>query len=143
MIYSGLYKGIVSNIDDPEKRGRIKCLIPDVLGDRVESAWCEPCVPVAYDYGGDFCLPQLNETIWLAFEKGNSNFPVYLGNWWQKEMTPLGANYSVSSASSVRIISFDNCSLILKDGKVNIVGDLEVSGSIVQNNESNSTTNSL
>lgn len=145
--YAGFYKGIVSNTNDPEKRGRIKCLIPDVLGDKIESAWCEPCVPVAYDTGGDFCLPQPKETIWIAFEKGDPNFPVYLGNWWQKETTPLGKSYG-SSKNKVRIINYADCTITMKNGeivinvgagvcdlkivhdKVTVDGSLEVKGNV-------------
>lgn len=146
-IYVGFYKGIVSNTNDPEKRGRIKCLIPDVLGGKIESAWCNPCVPVAYDRGGDFCLPQKKETVWIAFEKGDPNFPVYLGGWWQKNVTPLGDNYG-SDREKVRIISYADCTITLKDGiininvgagtadlkiqhnKVTILGELEVQGNV-------------
>lgn len=144
---SGFHRGIVSNIEDPEQRGRIKCLIPDVLGKEVESAWCEPCVTVAYDRGGDFCLPNVKETIWIAFEDGNPNKPIYMGNWWQKGMTPLGANYGAEK-SQVRVINYANCLITLKDstisvnvggggvellinnGSVAITGNLTVSGNI-------------
>lgn len=120
--YMGFYRGIVSNIDDPEKRGRIKCLIPDILGEKIESAWCEPCVPIAYDCGGDFCLPQVKETIWITFEKGNPNYPIYLGNWWQKNMTPLGSSYD--DKGKIRIINFLDCTIIMGKGKIELcVGD--------------------
>lgn len=145
--YAGFYKGIVSNTSDPEKRGRIKCLIPDVLGGKIESAWCEPCVPVSYDKGGDFCLPQKKETVWIAFEKGDPNYPVYLGNWWQKNMTPLGSNYG-ADREKVRIINYADCTITMKNGvidinvgagtcdlriqhnKVTILGALEVQGNV-------------
>ena len=42
--YYGIYQGIVTNIQDPEKRGRIKVRCPDVLGGKAESAWCDPVV---------------------------------------------------------------------------------------------------
>ena len=80
--YYGLYQGIVTSISDPEKRGRIKVKCPDVLGGNTESAWCDPLVPVAYDGGGDFCMPAINETVWLQFIAGDANKPVWLGGWW-------------------------------------------------------------
>ena len=143
----GFYRGIVSNTNDPEKRGRIKCLIPDILGSKIESAWCEPCVPVAYDRGGDFCLPHTKETVWIVFEKGDPNYPIYLGNWWSKETTPLGKSYNTSK-DKVRIINYANCTIIMKNGeilinvsdgafdlkiaqgKVTVEGNLEVKGNI-------------
>ena len=144
--YYGIYQGIVTKIKDPEKRGRIKIKCPDVLGADTESAWCDPVIPVAYDNGGDFCMPALKETVWVMFIGGDSNRPVWLGNWWQKSMTPLGDNYT--DIDSVRIISYADCTITMKEGvininvgegacdlrikdkKVTILGDLEVQGTI-------------
>lgn len=142
--YFGIYQGVVTNIADPEKRGRIKVLCPDLLGGTVESAWCEPVVTVAYDNGGDFCIPAKDETVWLQFIAGDINRPVYLGGWWQKEKTPLGTNYT--GIDKLRIIKYADCTITMrngmidintgsgafdlqiKDGQVNIQGNLNVSG---------------
>ena len=107
MIYPGFYRGVVTNNNDPEMRGRIKCIISDVTGATTESAWCEPCVTVAYENGGDFCIPQLQETVWIAFEKGDVKFPLYFGSWWTPQKTPIGANYA--TREQIRVISFANC----------------------------------
>ena len=125
----GLYQGVVTNIDDPEKRGRIKVLCPDVLGSETESAWCDPLVQVAYDTGGDFCIPAVDEAVWIQFVAGDVNRPVYMGGWWSKDKTPLGTDYS--SADSVRIISYSDCTIIMQDGKIKInvgggSGDLQI-----------------
>ena len=120
--YYGLYLGVVTNIQDPEKRGRIKVKCPDVLGGTTESAWCDPMIPVAYDNGGDFCIPAKDETVWLQFIAGDANRPVWLGGWWQKNMSPLGNNYS--KVDQVRIISYADCTITMQDGTINInVGD--------------------
>ena len=120
--YYGLYQGVVTNIQDPEKRGRIKVKCPDVLGGTTESAWCDPMIPVAYDNGGDFCIPTKDETVWLQFIAGDANRPVWLGGWWQKNMSPLGNNYS--KVDQVRIISYADCTITMQDGTINInVGD--------------------
>lgn len=119
--YYGIYQGIVTNIKDPEKRGRIKVKCPSILGS-VESAWCDPMIPIAYDNGGDFCIPTKDETVWLQFIAGDVNKPVWLGGWWQKNMTPLGTNYD--DADKVRIISYADCTITMRDGTINInVGD--------------------
>ena len=116
--YYGLYQGIVTNIQDTEKRGRIKVKCPDVLGGEVESAWCDPLVPVAYDNGGDFCLPTKDEAVWLLFISGDPNRPVWLGGWWQKEKTPLGSNYS--DIDKIRIINYADCTITMKNGTIDI-----------------------
>ncbi len=142
--YYGIYQGIVTNIEDPEKRGRVKAQIPDVLSSTTESAWIDPVVTVAYDLGGDFCLPQIKEAIWIAFIGGDPNKPVYFGGWWQKNMTPLGSDYS--NLEDIRIIKYADCTIIMRngvikinvadgvcdlqieDGKVSVLGDLRVTG---------------
>lgn len=116
--YYGIYPAIVCNVKDDEKRGRIKVICPEILGDEEESAWCEPCVPVAYDNGGDFCLPQIDEAVWVMFVDGDPNEPVYLGGWWQENMTPLGNNYS--KLGDFRVISYADCTIVMKNGVINI-----------------------
>lgn len=127
--YYGIYQGVVTNIKDNEKRGRLKVKCPDVLGGETESAWCDPMIPVAYDNGGDFCMPAIDETVWLMFIAGDANRPVWLGNWWQKEMTPLGSTYT--DIDKIRIINYADCTITMKEGVISInvgegVCDLEI-----------------
>lgn len=144
--YYGIYQGIVTSHKDPENRGRLKVLCPDVLGGKTESAWCDPCIPIAYDKGGDFCIPVKDEAVWLMFIGGDANRPVWLGGWWQKNMTPLGTNYS--DIDKMRIINYADCTITMRNGKINInvgagdydlniengkvsvKGNLEVSGNV-------------
>lgn len=116
--YYGVYQGVVTNVNDPEKRGRLKIQCPKVLGGDTESAWCDPVVPVAYDGGGDFCMPQVSEAVWVMFIAGNANKPVWFGGWWQKNMSPLGDNYA--NLDNVRIISYSNCLIVLQNGLIDI-----------------------
>lgn len=116
--YYGLYQGVVTNIQDPEQRGRIKVKCPDVLGGSTQSAWCDPVVEVAYDGGGDFCIPSVGETVWLQFIAGDANRPVYMGGWWSKSKTPLGTNYT--NIDQVRIINYADCTITMQDGMINL-----------------------
>lgn len=112
--YLGIYQGKVTKTNDPEKRGRIKCKIPKVLGSDVESAWCDPVVTVAYDNGGDFCVPFIDETVWIAFLGGEVNKPVYFGGWWQKEKTPWP---SYDRLDDTRIISYKDFKITIHKGE--------------------------
>lgn len=124
--YFGKYRAKVVDVKDPEKRGRIRVMCPKVLGE-AKSAWCEPCIPVAYDSGGDFAIPKLNEFVWVEFEEGNSNKPIYTGGLWSTNKSP-----SSSYATGSRLITWGACritmtgsSLILSVGssKVTITGN--------------------
>ena len=99
----GLYAGEVVSLKDPEHRGRIKVKIAELLGEAT-SNWCEPCVPCCFENGGDFCLPELKDYVWVAFANGDLDTPVYLGGWWTKNSTPLGEEYK--NKSDLRIIGF-------------------------------------
>lgn len=104
--YYGKYRAKVQSVNDPEKRGRIRVLCPKVLGDSM-SNWCEPCVPVAYNNGGDFVLPKIGETVWIEFEAGDVNRPIYTGGWWATNSTPSKPYYS----DEVRYIEWNGCQI--------------------------------
>lgn len=127
-VFYGVYDGQVCNINDPEKRGRIQCVIPEVTGDS-PSAWCEPCVPVAYDDDGDFFLPKLKEFVWILFEQGDPDRPVYFGGWWSEKRTPLGDDYF--ERIDERIISYKDVLLKMIEGKLEISVDSEDDPEIV------------
>lgn len=144
MSYFGVYRAIVTNISDPQQRGRIKVICPKVLCG-AESAWCEPIIPFCKDNGGDFYVPSVNEAVWLMFIEGNVDNPVYIGSWWSTAKTPLGNNYT--NVDEIRIIGFKDSIILMQDNslelivgnssikvsneKVSISGILELNGTII------------
>lgn len=79
--YFGKYRGTVINNIDPEQRGRILAMVPDVLG-MVPSSWCEACVPLAGPTGppmGTYFVPPIGAGVWIEFEQGDPNHPVFTG----------------------------------------------------------------
>ena len=103
--YYGKYRAKVVDINDPEKRGRIRVMCPKVLRE-YKSAWCEPCIPIAYDFGGDFALPKVNEFVWIEFESGDINKPIYTGGLWSKNKSP-----SPSYSDKERLITWGDCKI--------------------------------
>lgn len=114
--YFGKYRARVTDINDPEKRGRIRVQCPSVIGTG-KSPWCEVCSPVAYEGGGDFCLPKVGDTVWVEFEEGNPNKPIWVGSWWSIENTPVS---DYNSAQSIRIIEFDGSRIQMSSEGVTI-----------------------
>lgn len=112
--YYGKYRAKVVDVKDPQKRGRIRVICPKVLGS-AKSAWCEPCIPVAYDHGGDFALPKVGEFVWVEFESGDSNKPIYTGGLWSVNNSP-SESYDVGT----RIISWGNCKITMNNDTVEI-----------------------
>jgi len=99
MIYYGKWKGIVTNINDPEKRGRIKAHIPELLrdenGNLFESNWAEPCFPA-----GMHNLPKVGDGVWIEFEApcDDINKPIWTG--WYQSM-PQGKSEAPDTAQGI------------------------------------------
>jgi uncharacterized protein involved in type VI secretion and phage assembly len=79
--YYGIYRGTVVNNIDPMQMGRIMALVPDV-GGVTPSTWAMPCVPIAGKQMGTFVVPQIGAGVWLQFEGGDPDYPVWTGGWW-------------------------------------------------------------
>lgn len=80
--FFGKYRGRVVGNDDPEKRGRLKVVVPQVL-ENVEM-WALPCVPFAGKDMGFFTMPENGTGVWVEFEAGDPSFPIYSGFFWSK-----------------------------------------------------------
>jgi hypothetical protein len=70
--YTGLYRGAVQDVNDPENRGRIRALVPAALGEAV-SGWAEPVLPTA-----ETPVWSVGDKVWVLFEGGDLNRPVYI-----------------------------------------------------------------
>lgn len=79
--YYGKYRGTVVNNVDPLQMGRIQVQVPDVLG-ATPSSWAMPCVPFAGKQMGMYVLPQIGAGVWVEFEQGNADYPIWVGCWW-------------------------------------------------------------
>lgn len=112
--YAGLYRAKVVSREDERQRGRIQVQIPSVSGDG-KSQMVDVCSGCAYDLGGDIAVPKLGDTVWIAFEEGDVNKPVYMGNFFAAFKTPL-SNYDTDT----RVISWDNCRIEMKGDHLNI-----------------------
>lgn len=79
--FYGKYRGTVVLNTDPEVRGRISCLVPDVLG-VAPSSWCEACAPLAGPTGmpmGVYMVPPIGAGVWVEFEQGDPGKPIWTG----------------------------------------------------------------
>ncbi len=79
--YFGKYRGKVENNIDPKMMGRIQVSCPSVLGDG-RLAWAMPCVPYAGPGVGMLLLPPNGANVWVEFEEGNSDRPIWAGCFW-------------------------------------------------------------
>lgn len=118
----GKYRAIVMDNNDPERRGRIRVQCPTVLGNYL-SSWCEPCIPYATDYAGDYYVPPVNEAIWVEFEEGDVDKPIWGGGWYKVDSSPLTKD---SNPTDYRYITFKNS--VLRMGEKEFIFELRDSG---------------
>jgi hypothetical protein len=79
--YYGKYRATVIENIDPEQRARLLAQVPDVLGETI-SSWAMPCVPAAGIESGIFIVPPIGSSIWVEFEQGNPDYPIWTGGFW-------------------------------------------------------------
>jgi len=79
--FLGKYRGNVVNNVDPEQRGRIQVIVPDVSNVMV-SSWALPCAPVGGMQTGMFAVPPIGAGVWVEFEQGDPDYPIWTGCFW-------------------------------------------------------------
>jgi uncharacterized protein involved in type VI secretion and phage assembly len=78
--FYGKYRGTVTDVQDPLMTGRVRAKVPDVMGDQ-ESGWAIPCLPFAGSGMGFFALPKVGAGVWIEFEHGDPDYPIWSGCW--------------------------------------------------------------
>ena len=78
--FFGKYRGqVISNID-PMQIGRLLVQVPDV-SNVIPSTWAMPCFPVGGKQMGAWWLPQVGAGVWIEFEQGDPDYPIWTGCW--------------------------------------------------------------
>lgn len=79
--YLGKYRGTVITNLDPLNKGRLLVSVPGALG-LAPSTWAMPCVPMAGIQTGIHALPPIGAGVWVEFEQGNPDYPIWVGCFW-------------------------------------------------------------
>ena len=79
--FFGKYRGTVVNNVDVMQMGRIMAIVPDISAVALTS-WCMPCVPVAGIQSGVFTVPPIGAGVWIEFEQGDPDYPIWTGCYW-------------------------------------------------------------
>ena len=79
--YFGKYRGTVTLNVDPEQRGRIQAIVPDI-SNVIPSTWALPCVPVTGNAMGTYFVPPIGAGVWIEYEQGDIDFPIWTGGFW-------------------------------------------------------------
>ncbi|MGH8004954.1 MAG: phage baseplate assembly protein V, partial [Limisphaerales bacterium] len=85
------HRGVVVDNLDPLQTGRLRVNVPSVLG--TEELFAMPAVPYAGPNVGFFSLPPVGANVWVEFEEGDKNHPVWSGCFWGAGELPPEADF--------------------------------------------------
>jgi uncharacterized protein involved in type VI secretion and phage assembly len=85
--FFGKYRGVVDDNRDPLMLGRIRAKVQDVYGEQV-SGWAMPSTPYAGNGVGLFLIPPEDASVWIEFEHGNPEYPIWSGCFWAQGEVP-------------------------------------------------------
>jgi uncharacterized protein involved in type VI secretion and phage assembly len=107
--FFGKYRGQVENNIDPQQMGRIQVSVSAVLGEGTLS-WAMPCVPYAGSGVGFFAIPPNGANIWVEFEGGDPDYPVWSGCFWG-----LGEVPALPAIAEMKVLKTDMGTITLND----------------------------
>ena len=106
--YFAKYRGKVENNIDPMMLGRVQVSAPAVLRDKL--SWAMPCVPYAGSGVGLFAIPPNGANVWVEFEAGDPEHPIYSGCFWGEGEVP-----ATPAIPTTKMFRTDGITLILSD----------------------------
>lgn len=109
----GLALAKVTNITDPDKLNRVKCL--PIENEKLEETdWCYVMAPLGGSGHGQFFFPNVNDLVVLAYLGGDPHRPVVLGALWNTEVKPPYTiaegkvyNFSIKTPNGTELLFYD------------------------------------
>ena len=112
--YFGKYRGQVIDNNDPLMLGRIRAKVPAVLGDN-DTGFALPCSPYAGNGVGFFFIPSVGANVWIEFEAGNPDMPIWSGGFWGTGETPR-----VPIPPGVNVLKTDSVTIKFEAGGITV-----------------------
>lgn len=107
--FFGKYRGKITANQDPLHQGRIQVTVPAVFGEE-QIAWALPCTPYAGHNIGFFTIPPIHTNVWVEFEAGDPNYPIWSGCFWANNQLPAAAR--VDEPDKVQVLKTDGITLV-------------------------------
>lgn len=138
--FYGKYPGIVTDVSDPLKLGRIMVQVPSVFT-LAEPQWARPCFP-----SGHFFVPPVDAKVWVEFEAGDISYPLWVGTWHPQGDVPEEADKAdatsrVIHTPSGHVVEFSDLEgeekIVLRH-KLNAYISIDKKGSLIMANPNGS-----
>jgi hypothetical protein len=107
--FYGKYRGKVEGNVDPLMQGRVQVSCPPVLGDG-KLAWAMPAVPFAGPQVGFFVVPPQNANVWVEFEQGDPDSPIWAGCFWGAGEVPASP-----AVAEIKMLKTDAITIQISD----------------------------
>ncbi|WP_432949914.1 phage baseplate assembly protein V [Kribbella sp. CA-253562] len=113
--YYGKYRGKVADDTDPDFRGTLQVTVPAVFGPTATVS-AVPCLPY-----GHFFVPPKDTDIWVEFEAGDLDHPIWTGVWHPAGTTPAEAEVSPPEHRVIHTVSGHTVEFADEDGQERIL----------------------
>jgi Type VI secretion system/phage-baseplate injector OB domain len=123
--FFGKHRGKVVGNTDPYEQGRLQVSCPDVLG-AGRSSWAMPSVPYAGPGVGFFAIPPTGANIWVEFEAGDPDHPIWSGCFWETGQAPV-----TPAVAQTKVFRTDGLTLTVNDAPGSGGVTIEVSPPVV------------
>ncbi|MDF0668197.1 MAG: phage baseplate assembly protein V [Nitrospira sp.] len=107
--FYGKFRGVVSDNRDPLMLGRIRAKVQDVFGEQ-ESGWALPALPYAGKNVGLFLIPPTDASVWIEFEHGDPDYPIWTGCFWAQGELPASP-----AVAEMKVLKTDVATMTLND----------------------------
>jgi len=137
--FYGKYRGTVINNIDPMQLGRVQVMVPDVT-QVMPTSWAMPCVPIAGKQSGVFVVPQIGAGVWIEFEQGDADYPVWVGGFWGiVAEVPVLALAGIPGSPNIVLQTATQTTLVLSDMPANQIMLKNATGAMILVNEAGIT----
>jgi Type VI secretion system/phage-baseplate injector OB domain len=127
--FFGKYRGKVTANKDPLHLGRIQVNVPAIFGEG-RNSWAMPCTPYAGKDIGFFAIPPINANVWVEFEAGDPDYPIWSGCFWGQDQLPTNAK--VEDPVKVQVFRVEGITFTLSNLGDNKGLTIEVAGPVVE-----------
>ena len=107
--FFGKFRAKVTDNRDPLTLGRVRVKAPDVYGEN-ESGWAMPALPYTGKDVGLFLIPPVNASVWVEFEHGDPDYPIWAGGFWAQGELPASP-----ATAEMKVLKTDNATITIND----------------------------
>jgi hypothetical protein len=112
--FYGKYRGTVRNNVDPLMTGRLLVEVPAIGGNAL-SSWALPCLPGAGPNMGLFTVPPIGAGVWVEFERGDPDYPIWVGGFYSEADVPVLARMVPPGTNGFTLQTQAGTGLVISD----------------------------